>query len=583
MADRSAIRDVGTRPWSNLLRLRPLSAAAAATAVALVLTSCGGGSDSGDDNGGGGNGEQASATENEINPVDREELTEGGDLRWPLGEIPPNFNYNHFDGTLDDNSDVMLAMLPSAFEFSPDATPSVNTDYFENIELTSDDPQQITYDIHPDATWSDGTPITAADLIAQWEALNGTNTEYNVSSTTGYDQIESVEEGDSEKQAIVTFANPYADWQALYSPLYPASTNTDPNVFNTGWIEEPQQTAGPFQLESIDSTAQTITLERNPDWWGEPAILDRIIYRVIALDAQIDALANGEIDFIDVGPDVNNLQRAEGTEGIEIRRAGGPNFRHITINGTSPVLSDVAVRRALAKAIDRQTIADAMIGPLGGDATKLDNHIFMRNQEGYQDNAGELSEPDVEAANAELDEAGWVREGEGTRTKDGQELSIRFVIPSGVATSAQEAQLVQSMLAEVGADVQIETVDVDQFFENYILIGDYDFTVFSWIGTPFPISSSSSIYAEPQGEDIQQNFARVGTPEIDAGFDEVTQILDPEEAREKANEIDAQIWEIVHSLTLYQRPDIIATVDNLANFGALGFASLRYQDIGFTE
>jgi peptide/nickel transport system substrate-binding protein len=108
-------------------------------------------------------------------------------------------------------------------------------------------------------------------------------------------------------------------------------------------------------------------------------------------------------------------------------------------------------------------------------------------------------------------------------------------------------------------------------------------TVFSWIGTPFPISSSSSIYAMPQGDDIQQNFARVGTPEIDAAFDEVTQELDPERAREMANEIDAMIWDIVHSLTLYQRPDIIAAVDNLANFGAFGFASERYEDIGFTQ
>jgi len=108
-------------------------------------------------------------------------------------------------------------------------------------------------------------------------------------------------------------------------------------------------------------------------------------------------------------------------------------------------------------------------------------------------------------------------------------------------------------------------------------------TVFSWIGTPFPISSSSSIYAMPQGEEIQQNFARVGTPEIDAAFDEVNKELDPEKAREMANEIDAQIWEIVHSLTLYQRPDIIAAKDTLANYGALGFATPRYQDFGFTE
>jgi peptide/nickel transport system substrate-binding protein len=566
----------------QLLRFRPLSAVAAATAAALVLAGCGGGDSDSGGNGGGG-GEAASASENQINALDRGELTEGGDLRWPLGEIPPNFNYHQFDGTLADNADVIEALMPSAFHFEADATPVVNEDYFTSIELTSEDPQTVTYDIAEDATWSDGTPITAADLTAQWQALNGTNPAYNVSSTTGYDQIESVEEGDSEKQAVVTFATPFADWQSLYSPLYPASTNSDPEVFNTGWVEQPQVTAGPFQLESIDATAQTITLERNPDWWGDPALLDRIIYRVIDLDAQIDSLVNGEIDFIEVAADVNKLQRAEGTEGVDIRRAGGPNFRHITINGTSPVLSDVAVRKALAKAIDRQTIADAMVGPLGGDSTKLDNHIFMRNQEGYQDNAGELSEPDVEAANAELDEAGWVREGEGTRTKDGQELSIRFVIPSGVATSAQEAQLVQSMLAEVGAAVEIQTVDVGEFFESYILIGDYDMTVFSWIGTPFPISSSSSIYAEPQGEEIQQNFARVGTPEIDAAFDEVKSELDAEKAREMANEIDAQIWDIVHSLTLYQRPDIWATVDNLANFGAFGFASTRYQDIGFTE
>ena len=548
-----------------------------------MLAGCGGGSDNGNGNGNGGDGQAASATENDTNPVDRGELADGGDLRWPLGEIPPNFNYYQFDGTLKDTNDVMSALMPHAFDFEADATPVLAEDYFTSIELTSEDPQVVTYDINEDATWSDGTPITFEDLKAQWEASNGTNPAYNISSSNGYDQIESVEQGESEKQAVVTYANPYADWQALYSPLYPASTNTDPELFNTGWIEAPLVTAGPFQLQGIDATAQTITLERNPDWWGDPAILDRIIYRVIDIDAQIDALANGEIDFIDVGPDVNALQRAESTEGIDVRRAGGPNFRHITINGTSPVLSDVNVRQALAKAIDRQTIADALVGPLGGDSTKLDNHIFMRNQEGYQDNAGDLSEPDVDAANAQLDEAGWTREGEGTRTKDGQELTIRFVIPSGVSASAQEAELVQTMLAEVGADVQIETVSVDEFFENYILIGDYDFTVFSWIGTQFPISSSQSIYANPQGEEIQQNFARVGSQEIDDLFAEVVQILDPEEAREVANQIDALIWEEVHSLTLYQRPDIIAANEKLANYGALGFATARYQDIGFTE
>src|SRR5688500_17322181 len=179
------------RPGSTLLRLRPLSAAAAVTTAALVLTGCGG-SDSSNEGGGGG-GEQASATENQINPVDRSDLVEGGDLRWAVDELPPNYNYYQFAGTLDDTSDVMQALRPSAFDTEADVAPVVNTDYFDSIELTSENPQVVTYDINPDATWSDGTPITAADLIAQWQATNGTDPAYNISSSNGYDQITSVE------------------------------------------------------------------------------------------------------------------------------------------------------------------------------------------------------------------------------------------------------------------------------------------------------------------------------------------------------------------------------------------------------
>jgi len=237
----------------------------------------------------------------------------------------------------------------------------------------------------------------------------------------------------------------------------------------------------------------------------------------------------------------------------------------------------------MAKAIDRQTIADALLGPLGGDATKLDNHIFMTNQEGYQDNSGDLSKADVAAANSQLEAAGWTREGDATRTKDGQNLVIRFVIPSGVASSQQEAELVQGMLAQVGAEVDIQTVPVGDFFESYVNTGDFDFTVFSWIGTPFPISSNSSIYEEPKGDEIQQNYARVGSADLDALFQQAAEELDPAKARDIGNEIDTKIWDEVHSLTLYQRPDLIAANTKLANFGAFGFASVKYQDIGFTK
>jgi peptide/nickel transport system substrate-binding protein len=139
---------------------------------------------------------------------------------------------------------------------------------------------------------------------------------------------------------IVTYASPFVDWQGIFSPLYPASTNTSPETFNDGWKQKPLTTAGPFKLGNVDSTAQLITLVRNEKWWGRPAKLDSLVFRKIDRDAQPPALANGEIDFMGIGSDVNRLKQAEGQAGIAIRRSAAPNFNHMTINGKSPILSD---------------------------------------------------------------------------------------------------------------------------------------------------------------------------------------------------------------------------------------------------
>ena len=171
--------------------------------------------------------------------------------------------------------------------------------------------------------------------------------------------------------------------------------------------------------------------------------------------------------------------------------------------------------------------------------------------------------------------------------KDGKPLEINAVIPSGVQTSRQEMELVQNMLAQIGVTVKINTVPSDDYFDKYITPGQFDFTVFSWVGTPFPISSAKSIYAKPtQGPDgrldIQQNYSRIGSDQIDALFEQANAEFDRAKAEEIANEIDALLWQEVHSLTLYQRPELIAVKRDLANFGAFGFATpWPYQDIGW--
>ncbi|MSR22831.1 MAG: ABC transporter family substrate-binding protein, partial [Gemmatimonadetes bacterium] len=356
-----ACRPTKTHHWRAKMGRRLWRGGLLPFALVAIVSACGGG-----DAGSGVRTDPAalSTTDNQINRMSRDGLQNGGTLTWALSEMPPTFNRHHLDGSLRDNADVMSALVLAAYTTDASGTPIWNPDLLASEPVLVTEPRQVvTYEINPRAAWYDGTPITWEDFHWQWRALNGTDGSYLVASSTGYEDIESVAMGSHEREVAVTYRTPFADWQALFSDLFPASTMRGPELFNTGWLE-PITSAGPFKLESIDRTAQTITLVRNERWWGEPAKLERIVYRVIEPVAVIDALANGEVDFMDIGPDASAYRRATSIAGVDIRVAGGPNFRHITMNGTSPNLQDLRVRQALAMGIDRTAIARALLQPL---------------------------------------------------------------------------------------------------------------------------------------------------------------------------------------------------------------------------
>jgi peptide/nickel transport system substrate-binding protein len=483
----------------------------------------------------------------------------------------------------------MKALVPQFFVTDAAGNAIWNKDFLaEEPSLKTDPTQVVTFKINPKAAWSDGTPITWEDIAAQWKANNGDNKDYKISTSNGWKDIGSVEKGKDDREVVVTFKNKYADWQPLFTMIYPKSTNQDPKLFNEGWVEKIPATAGPFKFDKLDKTAQTITIVRDDKWWGNKAKLDKIIFKAVEDNALADALANGEVDFMEIAANVNSHKRAkEMTAKVDLRKAGGPNFRHITINGSKPQLSDKLVRQALALAINRQTIGNALLKPLDVEPQVLNNHIFMTNHAAYKDNAGELGKYNVEKARSMLDAAGWKLDG-GTRKKDGTALALNFVIPANVQASKQESELIQAMLKEVGVTVTIKAVPSADFFDKYITPGDYDVTVFSWIGTAFPVSSTESIYKKPvkgaNGElQTEQNYSRIGTDEIDALYKQANGELDKKKQQELGNKIDGLIWDEVFSLPMYQRPDYWAVKKELVNIGAFAYADPAYEDIGYKK
>jgi peptide/nickel transport system substrate-binding protein len=349
-----------------------------------------------------------------------------------------------------------------------------------------------------------------------------------------------------------------------------------PEAFNKGMLNGPGPSAGPFIISTVDRTGQRITLTRNPKWWGTPTLLDSVTYLVLDDAARIPALQNNTIDATGLGT-LDELTIARSTKGVSIRRAPATSWYHFTFNGApGSILADKALRLAIGKAIDRQTIANVTQRGLADNPVPLNNHVYVAGQEGYQDNSAIVAF-DPEKAKQELDGLGWKLNGQ-FREKDGKQLVIRDVLYDSLSTR-QFGQIAQNNLAQVGVKLDLDTKGGAGFFSNYINVGDFDIAQFSWVADAFPLSGLPQIYAS----DGESNFGKIGSPEIDAKIEQTLQELDPAKARELANEVDKLLWAEGFSLPLTQSPGNVAVRSTLANFGAFGLADADYSKIGFMK
>ncbi|KPH97791.1 ABC-type transporter, periplasmic subunit [Actinobacteria bacterium OK074] len=562
--------------------MRHTSAAAwvaATAAAALLVTGCGS-----SDNGTSKKKVAAPLADGQdINAHPLSDIKQGGQLRLYITQWITQYNYNTVDGSQGDAQEISSTILPDLFDSDAKGVSHPNPNFLLSAKVTSTSPQTVEYELNPKAKWSDGKSLGWKDFRAQWQALNGTNTAYEAADTSGYDQISDVEQGKDAHAVTVTFKQPYADWKRLFDPLYPAKYIDTPQKFNSAWSEKVPVSGNAFKIGTYDKTAQTITLVPDPNWWGTKPKLDAIVYRVLDFTAATDAYLNNEIDLATalLPEDYKRLVKAPNTD---IRRGARWDEVHITLNGGRGPLKDLKVRQAIQHAVDRQGIDEAFAKDLSFQLKPLDNHFFMPNQQGYQDNSGGYATYDPSAAEKLLDAAGWKSTGEGKpRTKGGKQLSLDYVLSSG-STSAQvdQAELVQQQLAQVGVKLNIQKVPANDYFNKFVNTGNFDLTSFRNVDAVF-LSMLTPVFVQPQGKNLFQNFGSVGSPEIDALLKKAGQTTNTTEAIKLYNQADTQIWKLAHSIELYQRPQIDAVRKNLANFGAEGLASVDYTKVGWLK
>jgi peptide/nickel transport system substrate-binding protein len=520
----------------------------------------------------------------DINPQPRDKVRDGGILRVPIDQLPSNLNPGHVDGWCGALNTIDQAVLPYLFTATADGGLAIDPDYLTNAAITSTNPQVVTYTINPKARWSDGSPITYRDFAANWQALNGTNPAYPIAGTTGYDDIVSVARGVDDQQVLVTFRRPYGEWKNLFFPLTPASLNSSPEAFSKAWQTTIPVTSGPFTVQQIDQTAKTVTVARDPKWWGAPPKLDRIVFTVIDSAAMPDALANNELDIYSISS-VDRLRRAQTTPGAVIRNAPSRTSYNITFNGApGATLADLQLRQAIAQGINREEVTRRIMGQITPNARPNGNHLYAPGTKDYRDNADALPY-DPAKVQRTLDTLGWRRQGTGPnapRAKDGKQLTLRLVY-SEDPTNQNIVSTIQNQLGLLGVTVTLVQADNSQFFPTYINRGNFDLGMFLWESVPGPFSSALGIYARPLGDNVRQNYGRIGTPEIDALFAQGTAELDDAKRAVLGNRVDRLIWHQAHSVILFTASGADAVRTNVANYGAHGFADPDYINAGFTK
>ena len=515
----------------------------------------------------------------DYNSMERDQIKDGGELTLPIYEISEQSNSLHANSVMDTLT-LWRWYNPQPVLFDGDGTWHLNPDYLTNVKDEEVDGKTVvTYDINPDAVFNDGTPIDWRAFETTWKVSNGENKDFSVSSTDGYELIESVTAGESDKQAVVTFKQPFAWWQALFNQfMHPAVS--DPQTFNEGYLKNPHPEwgAGPYKVDQFDYNSGTVSFVPNEKWWGEKPKLDKVTYRRMELQAAINAFQSGEIDATVVS-DKDRLAVAKSMKDVNIQGTLQPTHWVLTANSKAPNLADVKVREALFTGINRETLAQIRFNGLGYKENLPGSFVMFQNQKGYEDNFGSVVQYDQDKAKQLLDDAGWAEGSDGIREKDGEKLTLRYVTFGDDNQGKSMAAATQKMLKDIGVDLQIsERPSAD--FSKVVANLDFDFLT-SGITSYDPYGVMYFKYT--YGSDSQVNKSGTGTPELDEQIAELEKLPTQEEQIQKANELEKEALKQYGIMPYANGPRLVASKKTLANYGAMAFAVVPKENIGWAK
>jgi peptide/nickel transport system substrate-binding protein len=480
--------------------------------------------------------------------------------------------------------------------------PSVANGDVKAIDSTHMD---VTIKLKSGLLWSDGTPLTTADLNFTIQAICDPTT--GAASQTGYSSIASITDTNATTEVWHFGPDPAGTRCGLSSPLAsgiyapfiaamgftPVPQHVLTSIKHADWATSdyftklPSATSGPYMVQNFTpGPAAQVVLVPNTHYGagrsGAPFFnhgpyLDKLIYKIYGdKPSQIAGLKSGDTDL---GLDLiaKDLPSLSGINGYTTVSATGLLDEFLTLNlgkhpsgSTSIFNGDKMLRQAVALAIDKSVINSSLVGGIG----KPMNGPFVSALSPYTDTTIPAWNRDVTQANTLLDSDGWTKAADGTRSKNGVKLAWVISTTSGNSQrAAEEEQLIKNW-ADIGATVTTKNWPAGQFFNDYkgggvLATGNYDMGLYANNWAPDPDSWCTTVEssqiptaANPSG----QNWAQVSDPALDSACSAGATEVDTTKRIADYKMVQTEWKDFLPTIELYERPDVFSHASNFGNF-----------------
>ena len=371
----------------------------------------------------------------------------GGSLRVVYAEEPVNLHPQITSGT--EGWYVQKQIYDGMVNIDSDGTiiPGLATGLPEQT-----DDLTFVFQLREGVTFHNGKPFTADDVLWTFDRLLGKFPELVSSQGARFaGQIERVEKIDDYTVQIM-LKQPWPDFLPIMaSDKYMSIMQKDAELENpVEYGETVVVGTGPFKFKEW-VRGDHLTLVRNEEYWGDPAYVDEVVYKAIPEEStRMNALKAGEIDIL-LDPSLKDVEDYERDDQFKVLSTDGGNMKIFVFNTSIPPFNEKKVRQAVAYAIDRQEIVDAIYygyASVGEDLLPPWNPAH---------DAGRTYYPyDPEKARQLLAEAGY---GDGT--------TLEFELLTTDATEFMDlGTLIQAQLEQVGVKASITPLDKSAFLER---------------------------------------------------------------------------------------------------------------------